>query len=486
MSADANSAYGKPWFRQATNPQEAALNADAAAQQLQSTQNLQPTTAPHSAHRVAHSGAVRAVVSPKAAASAPAATRSYEARPYPVQDMGEYASIAQPHSSAINSLRADNTVQVGTAEAPWANAQPAVQLPGILAGLQERMQQTLSDQVTPLRLASHLSVLLVAAAVLLFSRIEIPEWDFQLVAMPEEQTQSRQFRSVTEQVSALLAQPTLSATSASAEALQVQIVPFTIIPERTRKEIQVYSVQSGDTVLGIAAKFKVQPETLLWSNPALENNPDLLRINDQLRILPVDGVLHTVKAGDTLSALASTYKVDAAQIVAYESNNLEDVSSPLIIGTDIVVPGGSKPYITRQVTGMGLTEVPVPAGAAGGSGNFGWPASGSISQNYWGGHQALDIAGREGAPVKASDGGFVTIAGGGWNGGYGNHVVIDHGNGFVTLYAHLNSIFVKAGETVSAGQQIGTVGNTGNSTGPHLHFEIRYQGYPRNPYNYLP
>jgi len=403
-----------------------------------------------------------------------------------------YTSVAPQVASTISPVQPPRTgqtgsAQVGVAEAPWANPQPAAQLPQLLAGLQARMQQTLSDQVTPLRLASHLSVLLVAAAVLLFSRIEIPEWDFQLVTMPEEQVQNRQFGSVAAQMTALLNQPaTPAASAASAEALQVQIVPFTIIPERTRKEIQVYSVQGGDTVLGIASRFKVQPETLLWANPALESNPDLLRINDQLRILPVDGVLHTVKAGDTLSALASTYKVDAAQIIAYEANNLEDVSSPLIIGTDIVVPGGSKPFITRQVVGMGLTSVPVPAGAAGGSGNFGWPASGSISQNYWGGHQALDIAGRQGAPVKAADGGFVTLAGGGWNGGYGNQVVIDHGNGFVTLYAHLNTIFVKAGETVAAGQQIGTVGNTGNSTGPHLHFEIRYQGYPRNPYNYLP
>lgn len=484
MSADAKSAYGKPWFRRTSNPSENAQNINTTNPNTASTLETQPTSASAQPVAGASVASTRAITAKGQGASAFTGQGNVQNRP-----MGTYSAApsAFPAPQSLPPTTQGATTASVAADVAWAEAQPAAQLPKLLAGAQTRMQQALTDQVTPLRLASHLSVLLVAAAVLLFSRIQIPEWDFQLVAMPEEQTQTREFGSVAAQMTKLLSTPaTSSSASMAVDSLQVQIVPFTIIPERTRKEIQVYAVQSGDTVLGIASRFKVQPETLLWANPALESNPDLLRINDQLRILPVDGVLHTVKAGDTLSALASTYKVDVAQIVAYEANNLEGTSSPLIIGTDIVVPGGTKPYVTRQVTGMGLTSVPVPAGAAGGSGNFSWPASGSISQDYWGGHQALDIAGRQGAPVKAADGGFVTIAGGGWNGGYGNQVVIDHGNGFVTLYAHLNTIFVKAGETVSAGQQIGTVGNTGNSTGPHLHFEIRYQGYPRNPYNYLP
>jgi murein DD-endopeptidase MepM/ murein hydrolase activator NlpD len=136
--------------------------------------------------------------------------------------------------------------------------------------------------------------------------------------------------------------------------------------------------------------------------------------------------------------------------------------------------------------GINTQSIATPDNALTGSGNFSWPAAGEISQAYWGGHPAIDIAGRTGAPVRAADGGFVTLAGGGWNGGYGNHVIIDHGNGFATLYAHLNTVIVRAGENVSAGQQIGTLGNTGNSTGPHLHFEIRWQGGARNPYNFLP
>ena len=129
---------------------------------------------------------------------------------------------------------------------------------------------------------------------------------------------------------------------------------------------------------------------------------------------------------------------------------------------------------------------PAPASAVKGSGNFSWPASGSITQEFWNGHRAIDIGSWTGAPVKAADSGYVVTAGGGWNGGYGNHIIVDHGNGFVTLYAHLNSIFVRPGENVVRGQQLGTLGNTGNSTGPHLHFEIQYQGVPRSPFAYLP
>ncbi|MGL4651009.1 MAG: LysM peptidoglycan-binding domain-containing protein, partial [Caldilineaceae bacterium] len=176
-----------------------------------------------------------------------------------------------------------------------AAAGVAGDVPAALQSMQTRMQQTLSDQVTPVRLASHLSVLLVAAAVLLFSRVDIPEWDFQLVAMPTAQPATAGFNSVTTRMAELLSNP--AGVVPIADELQPQIVPFTIIPERTRQVVQIYTVAAGDTVLGIAQKFGLQPETLQWSNPDLENNPDLLSIGDQVKILPLDGVLHTVRAG---------------------------------------------------------------------------------------------------------------------------------------------------------------------------------------------
>lgn len=351
----------------------------------------------------------------------------------------------------------------------------------MISRLQLRIQSTLADQVTPLRLASHLSVVVVAAVVLLFSQAPMPDWDFQLVAMPP--TAQSGFNSVSQQVTTYLT----AQNPAPVEdlAFQPQIVPFTIIPERTRQEIRTYTVLAGDTVLGIAYKFKLKPETLQWSNPNLEQNPDRLRIGDQIKILPVDGVLHTVRAGDTLFALATRYKVTPEQIIAYEANELPDSGTQLTAGTELVVPGGVKPYATQQVAIAPSAPVSVPDDALRGSGSFSWPTRGDVSQNYWGGHPGIDIASYTGASVKAADGGYVVLAGSGWNGGYGNHVIIDHGNGFTTLYAHLTTIFVRTGENVSTGQQIGTVGNTGNSTGPHLHFEIRYQGYPRNPYSLM-
>ena len=134
---------------------------------------------------------------------------------------------------------------------------------------------------------------------------------------------------------------------------------------------------------------------------------------------------------------------------------------------------------------MAVYNGPIPQGAFKGTGSFAWPASGQVTQQYWSGHPAVDIGAFIGAPVKAADSGYVIAASGGWNDGYGNMVLIDHGNGFVSLYSHLSSIFVRQGESVGMGQQVGAVGNTGNSTGPHLHFEIRYQGIPRNPFGYL-
>ena len=349
--------------------------------------------------------------------------------------------------------------------------------------IQQYLSRTFSDQVTPVRLASHLSVLGVAALILLLSRIDMPNWSVPLRVFPNSSALDSYSVSggASSRVAALVSDQSRAIISGS-ESLQRATVPFTIIHEDPKEEIQLYTVQSGDTVLGIAEKFGLQPETIQWANSSLEYNADLIRPGDQLNILPINGVLHSVTSGDTLSTLASKYRVSVEEILNYGPNQLADASAPLILGQQIVVPGGTKPYVTRQVVAFG----PVPASAKIGTGAFVWPTSGSINQRYWGGHAAVDIGAWTGAAVRASDGGYVVLATGGWNGGYGNHVIIDHGNGFATLYAHLNSIYVRSGENVSRGQQVGSVGNTGNSTGPHLHFEIRYQSVPRNPLSYLP
>lgn len=366
--------------------------------------------------------------------------------------------------------------------------------------LQKQIQHFLSDQVTPIRLASHLAVLAVAAVVLVMSQVELPNWQFSLRNLPENGL----FEKSGGQPVALTSENPLATTNDNmAEAFHRAVVPFTELQQQLttiqesaetasqaapaapaqRNEIETYLVKGGDTVLGIAGKFDLNPETIQWANPELEANPDMLRIGDRLVILPTDGVLHVVQPGDTLSAIATKYKVAPQSLVDYPLNHLETLDTPLTVGSQIIVPNGTKPYIARQVLAY---NGPVPAEASKGSGNFSWPTSGTITQPYWNGHRALDIGAWLGTAVKAADSGYVIVARTGWNSGYGSMVMVDHGNGYVTLYGHLNSIYVRQGESVGKGQQIGAVGSTGNSTGPHLHFEVRYQGVPRNPFIYLP
>ena len=220
----------------------------------------------------------------------------------------------------------------------------------------------------------------------------------------------------------------------------------------------------------------------MWANKALELNPDLLRVKDQLVILPINGVYHQVQKGDTLAAIAKKYKVETSSIVAYSWNKLESADQALQTGTFLIVPGGVKPFVPRTVS---IYSGPVPANAQKGTGSFGWPVSGTITQKYWTGHRAIDIGSWIGAPVVVADSGYIIWAG--WdNTGYGNLIIVDHGNGYRSYYAHLSKMFVRVGDSVAKGQRIGAVGSTGNSTGPHLHFEIRYHDVNRNPLGFLP
>lgn len=257
----------------------------------------------------------------------------------------------------------------------------------------------------------------------------------------------------------------------------------TSVPYRTRRNVIVYKVQAGDTVQSIAATFGLRPETLMWSNPAIEDLPDLLRIGQEVVILPIDGVYHEVQAGDTLESIAAKYKTDVNAIIgaANEWNGLQPPDYAVSPGLNLIVAGGTKPYVVKVVTAY---NGPIPAGARG-TGRFQWPVIGRITQEYWYGHRALDIAAPAGTAVYAADGGFVTFVG--WTDvGYGNLIRIDHGNGFATWYAHLSAFNVELGEAVQRGDLIGYVGSTGHSTGPHLHFEIRTSDGLLNPRLYLP
>ncbi len=325
------------------------------------------------------------------------------------------------------------------------------------------------------RVASHLVLLLVLVGVLALTQMQPPDWRLSDDAILPDAAPAP----TAEAVRQVVAYGGSSVKSSG--PLVRSAVPFTTIPHRSRLDIVTYEVQAGDTIFGIAEKFDIKPETIMWSNPKLEQNPDMLRIGDKLVILPVDGVFHRIKKGDTLAKIAKRYKVKVEDIVNFEWNKLDGPDALLTPGEHLIVPGGEKPYIVRTVS---VYRGPIPKNAKKGVGAFVWPASGRITQGYWNSHRAIDIGAMFGSAVVASDSGYVVYAG--WDrSGYGNLVIIDHGNGYRTYYAHLSAIFVRVGDSVARGVRIGSVGSTGHSTGPHLHFEIRYRNVQRNPLGFL-
>jgi murein DD-endopeptidase MepM/ murein hydrolase activator NlpD len=265
-----------------------------------------------------------------------------------------------------------------------------------------------------------------------------------------------------------------------ADVLIQAVVPHTTIPRRYRIDPITYTVQAGDNVSTIADQFGVSVETVLWNNGNLEDNPDYLSLGDVLTILPVSGVYHTAEKGDSLESIAKKYKVEVEAITSYEGNYLSEPFT-LTVGQKLIVPGGRREYQTRHVVAWSGT---VPSSAKRGTGIFGWPVSGYITQRYSEAHPAADIGVVVGTPVKAADSGYVAVVGRS-DTGYGLYVLVDHGNGFQTLYAHFSMIYVEVGQSVTKGQPLGASGNTGKSTGPHLHFEIKLNGVRRNPFIYL-
>jgi len=281
-------------------------------------------------------------------------------------------------------------------------------------------------------------------------------------------------------------------------------VIHTTIPTRSRIDVLTYIVEQGDSLFAIADNFGLKPETILWGNfDTLADNPHTLQPGQELYILPVNGTYHQWREGENLNRVAEYYGVDPLDIVQYPGNKIDiydfDLDTPNFkVGQMLIVPGGERelvdygpPAITRDNPAIAATYGPGHCGTiytgAVGVGVFVWPTAERWLSGYDFNiniHPAIDIAGSLGNGVWASDNGVVVYSG--WsNYGYGNLVVIDHGNGWQTLYAHLNSINVGCGQSVNQGELIGGLGTTGNSSGPHLHFEMIYAGTKVNPWNFL-
>ncbi|HET7143510.1 MAG TPA: M23 family metallopeptidase [Anaerolineales bacterium] len=281
----------------------------------------------------------------------------------------------------------------------------------------------------------------------------------------------------------------------------------TNIPSRPRKELSTYIVQDGDTIFGIAEKFGLDPETVLWSNyNLLLDDPHSLKPGQELIIMPVNGVYWQWLGGIPFGKWAEFYGVTAAEIIDYPGNNIDSNSvgdynnANIKNGTWLIIPGGTREFVnwsaplgvTREnpasarVLGAGACD-PISGGAVG-YGSYVYPTN----KHYLSGfdfspktnHNGIDLAGNLGEAVYAADAGVIVYAG--WNDyGYGNMIMIDHGYGFQSLYAHLSALNVVCGQSVGQGQEIGAVGSTGRSSGAHLHFELM-AGAKVNPWDYLP
>ncbi len=289
--------------------------------------------------------------------------------------------------------------------------------------------------------------------------------------------------------------PVTSGDGSGVSSIPRKLQLITNIPERPRYESVIYRVSRGDAMISIADDYKLKSETILYVNTQLEDNPHNLKPGMELTIPPVDGLYYEWQDGDTFESVAEEFYTEADEIIAFPGNNVDLTDPKIKPGTTVMIPGGSRDLRQWEQdlatngrgadTGTGGANATNACGGGPVASGFGWPAnSHSISGNGYGpGHLGIDIQANEGEPVYAAGSGIVTMAQGGWNYGYGNVVQIDHGNGYVTVYAHLSVINVGLCTPVGQGAVIGAAGNTGNSFGAHLHFEVRIGGSNVNPYS---
>lgn len=243
----------------------------------------------------------------------------------------------------------------------------------------------------------------------------------------------------------------------------------------SNETISTYVVRPGDNLNIIAKMFGVSVNTIIWAN---DIKGSIIRDGQTLVILPISGVEHTVVKGDTIGNIAKKYKADSEEISIYNDIPL---TQTLVLGSVIIIPDG-------EIASPPSVSVSVGANTLRGASNLNFdgyyirPIAGGVKTQGLHGYNGVDLATYQGAPIYAAAGGTVIVAAtGGWNGGYGNYIVIAHPNGTQTLYGHALKVSVSVGEQVIQGQIIGLVGTTGKSTGPHVHFEVRGAKNPFGP-----
>ncbi len=241
-----------------------------------------------------------------------------------------------------------------------------------------------------------------------------------------------------------------------------------------------YTVQTGDTLSSVAAQYHIGADYIVWNNSEVTDR-DLLPVGVTLQIPSVEGIIHSVRKGETVSAIAAEYSADPQDIVSFEANGLANDPNRLQPNQLIMVPGGHIPA-PKPVA----AAPPAPPAQTAGDG-WAWPAVGPLTSTFGPWHPlGIDVGIPSGTPVRAARAGTVIFAGGNPCCSYGYHVIVDNGDGYETTYAHFSAFNVQIGDQVAQGQVLGLSGSTGHSTGPHLHFEIRRDGVIQNPELFLP
>ena len=310
---------------------------------------------------------------------------------------------------------------------------------------------------------------------------------------PTQQEQSQAPTLSADRILELLAEPPQPQEEAGLSTLPLRYDPFTVIPNRVRATMSTYVAKRGDTIDGIANRYGLKRESIAWCNS--HELAQIVRPGDVVRIPPEDGACHTVlrAQGKDIRDIAEQYGVDDPYIIIdAPANNLPGVTPETLLpsNTFLFIPGGEGGFITwnapvqQDASGFVVAfdpASPFSCGSRSGGGSW-WTnplPNGTWVRGFYAGHSGIDIAAPIGTPIYAANAGPILYSG--WNNwGYGYTVVIGHG-AFSTLYGHMSSIAAGCGQSVDAGQVIGYVGSSGNSSGPHLHFEIRYLNQPRNP-----